>query len=227
MRGFFLTLEGPEGSGKSTQARLILSYLRRRRIPYIHTREPGGTKLGELIRRLLLDPAHAGMCAEAEVLLYEAIRAEHVRKTIEPALKAGKVVVCERFSLATLAYQGFGRGLPFGDLKQLDRFATGGRKPDLTLLLDIPAQIGLKKAMRAKQEFAGAAGRGDRIEQAGLAFHRRVRRGYLELARRLRYVRLIPIQPGNPADGTFDLIRPVLEKKLQARNSKRTTETRR
>lgn len=220
MRGFFLTLEGPEGSGKSTQARLILSFLRQNRIPCIHTREPGGTRLGEMIRKLLLDPAHTGMCAETEVLLYEAIRAEHVRKTIEPALREGRVVVCERYSLATLAYQGFGRRLPFGDLKRLDRFATGGRRPDLTLLMDIPAETGLAKAVKAKREFK-SSGRGDRIEQAGLAFHRRVRNGYLAMARRLPYVRVIPVRPGHPADGTFAQIRAVLEKKLRARIAKR------
>lgn len=208
MRGFLLTLEGPEGSGKSTQARKIVRYLRTLGYSVLHTREPGGTALGESIRKLLLDPAHRAVSPRTEFLLYEAVRAQHVDEKIGTALARGAVVVCERFSDASIAYQGYGRGLPIPTLESVDRFATRLITPDLTLLFDLPAEVGLRKAISAKKEFSA---RGDRIERAGLAFHRRVRRGYLTLARRRRRIRVIRIRPGSTPEGTFEEVREILK----------------
>ncbi|OGH60454.1 MAG: dTMP kinase [Candidatus Lindowbacteria bacterium RIFCSPLOWO2_12_FULL_62_27] len=223
MRGFFLTLEGPEGSGKSTQAVKIVAYLRRLGRRVVHTREPGGTPLGESIRKLLLDPAYHSVCPETEFLLYEAVRAQHTREKILRHLRGGGVVVCERYSDASLAYQGFGRGLNLRTLMAVDRFATAGLKPSLTLLFDLPVETGLRKAVAAKKEFAA---RGDRIERAGLAFHRRVRRGYLTLAKRSKRLRVIPIVPASTPESTFGIVRKILDGYLNksaadARHAKR------
>lgn len=204
-----MTLEGPEGSGKSTQARKIVSHLRRLGCSVIHTREPGGTPLGEHIRKLLLDPAHKNVSPKAEFLLYEAVRSQHVEEKIRKNLDRGAVVICERFSDASLAYQGYGRGLPLNSLESVDRFATGGLVPDLTLLFDIPADIGLRKAVKAKKEFSS---RGDRIERAGLAFHRRVLRGYHTLARRFRRIRVIRVLPDSTPESTFQTVRALLDR---------------
>lgn len=220
LRGFFLTLEGPEGSGKSTQAKKIVKYLRERGRAVVHTREPGGTPLGESIRKLLLDPAHREVFSKTEFLLYEAVRAQHVKEKIQKALAAGKVVICERFSDASIAYQGFGRGLSMEALEQIDRFATGDLLPDLTILFDLPAEVGLRKAIATKKEFSS---RGDRIERAGLAFHRRVRQGYLTLAKRHRRIRVIHIRPNSTPATTFDEVCRILNGKENdlARRTKR------
>ncbi len=178
----------------------------------VHTREPGGTPLGESIRKLLLDPAHRRLSPKTEFLLYEACRSQHVDEKIQSALSEGKVVVCERFSDATMAYQGYGRGLDLTALSRVDRFATAGIQPDATLLFDLPAEVGLRKAISSKREFST---KGDRIEQAGLAFHRRVRRGYLALARRNRRIRVISVQPGSSPESTFDRLRQFLKDMIQ------------
>ena len=207
MRGFFLTLEGPEGSGKSTQARKIVRYLKHLGFKVVHTREPGGTPLGESIRRLLLDPANRKVCPKTEFLLYEAVRAQHVHEKIAPAIRSGKVVVCERFSDASMAYQGIGRGLPLPALEQAARFATGGLVPDLTILFDLSVEVGLRKAIASKNEFSS---KGDRMERAGMAFHRRVRQGYLALAKRHRRIHVVDIRPDSTPDQTFERVRQIL-----------------
>ena len=175
-RGRFIVLEGPDKSGKSTQARLLARHLRRQGRRFIHTREPGGTTLAESVRRVLLDPQHQ-VDPLAELFLYEASRAQHTREKILPALKSGSWVLCERYSLATLAYQGHARGLSLPMIRTLDRIATGGLRPDLTIVLDIP-----------ESEFASRdrARKLDRLERESLAFRRRVREGYRRLARRRR-----------------------------------------
>ncbi len=175
--GFFITFEGPEGSGKSTQARLLAEWLRDRGVDVLLTREPGGTPVGDRIRSILLDPRLDHLSPEAEVLLFSASRAQHVRTLIRPALEAGRVVICDRYADSTYAYQGYGRGLPLEDLQAITRFATGGLKPDLTLLIDVPVEIGLRRKR-------GGSGKDDwnRMEQERLAYHRRVREGYLKLA---------------------------------------------
>jgi dTMP kinase len=174
MPALFLTFEGGEGSGKSTQIDRLAARLRRRGLDPVVTREPGGTPLGEGARALLLDQAH-GPRPETEVLLLEAARAELVAGVIRPALAAGRVVLCDRYDDSTLAYQGGGRGLDPEALARLNRFATGGLKPDLTFLFDLDPAVGL-----ARRSNAGGANRLD-LEPA--EFHVRVRERYLELAR--------------------------------------------
>jgi len=180
VRGFFITLEGPDGAGKGTQGRRLVEHLRRAAVDVLNTREPGGTPIGERIRRVLLDDSHREMAPETEMLLFAASRAQFVREVVRPALARGTTVLSERYVDASLAYQGFGRGLDVALVRTVNDVATGGLLPDLTLLLDIDPAIGLERVQAAGR--AGAAG-GDRLEQETLAFHQRVRAGFLQLAR--------------------------------------------
>jgi dTMP kinase len=168
----FITFEGIEGCGKSTQADLVREFLEGRGFSVLVTREPGGSPIGEQIRRILLEPANHGMVALTELLLYEASRCQHVEAVIKPALDVGKVVICDRFFDASTAYQGYGRGLDIAMVGRLNLVATGGRKPDLTIVLDLPVDVGLKRLGKKL----------DRIEREAVEFHQRVRRGYLRIA---------------------------------------------
>mgnify|MGYP006300031025 CR=1 FL=1 len=170
----FITLEGPEGSGKTTQIGLLSGWLRERGYEVVQTREPGGTKIGRQIRAVLHDPQNAAMDARAEILLYSADRAQHVAQLIRPALAQGKIVVSDRYYDSTLAYQGFGRKLDLDALRAITSFATGGLVPDLTLYLDIDPGQGL-----ARRQAGG--GEWNRLDAEALAFHQRVRAGYLAL----------------------------------------------
>src|SRR5512143_1353769 len=182
MRGFFITFEGIEGSGKTTQISLLADYLAARGRSVRLTREPGGTSIGDQVRKILLDPANAALDPRAELLLYAAGRAQHLAELIRPALGDGAIVLCDRFSDATYAYQGHGRRLSLELIGDLDRLVTGGMRPDLTILLDIDASEGLARARgRNSRHGLGAEAR---FENEQLPFHERVRRGYLELARR-------------------------------------------
>ena len=177
----FVTFEGIEGCGKTTQIRLAAAWLAERGIPVLATAEPGGTPLGRKIREILLNRGSCAIGAEAELLLFIAARAQHVQETILPALEEGQWVLCDRFSDATLAYQGFGRGLDAGFIRTLNDFSAFSLKPDLTLLFDLPVEAGLA---RAKQRTAGIRPEAaeDRFEREDLAFHGRIRQGYLALA---------------------------------------------
>jgi dTMP kinase len=175
MSGLFITFEGVEGSGKSTQLIRLRDALAARGAQVVTTREPGGTPIAEDIRALLLDPAHAAMATMTELLLYAAARAQHLSELVRPALAAGKIVLCDRFADSTLAYQGGGRGVERAVLDDLHRLATAGLRPDLTLLVDVPVDVGLARARDR--------GRTDRLEQEAVAFHERVRAAYLALAR--------------------------------------------
>ncbi len=172
-RGVFVTFEGPEGSGKSTQIASLARDLSAGGLAVRVLREPGGTEIGEAIRAILLDPENSGLDARAELLLYEAARAQLVAEVIGPALDAGEVVLCDRFFDSSVAYQGFGRGLPTGEIDQLNTAATGGLRPDRTLVLDIDPALGIGRATSQ-----GA----DRLESEDLAFHERVRSGFLAIA---------------------------------------------
>lgn len=174
MRGLFITFEGIEGCGKTSQVDLLKANLEAKGCTVEVTREPGGTAISEAIRNILLDPAHAELSPIAELLLYQASRAQHVSERIRPALDAGTIVVCDRFYDSTTAYQGAGRGLPRQDLKRLHTLATGGLSPDLTILIDLDAETGLTRVKNARES--------DRMEQESLAFHNRVREGFLKLA---------------------------------------------
>jgi dTMP kinase len=171
----FVTFEGIEGSGKSTHLRLLANALRSAGHDVVETREPGGTALGQALRELLLAPSDTPPEPLAELLLYCADRAQHVAQVIRPALAAGQVVLCDRFSDSTLAYQGYARRLELGTVRALDAAARGGVEPDLTFLLDCPPDAGLARA-RAR------SGSSDRFEQEALAFHEAVQRGFHALA---------------------------------------------
>jgi dTMP kinase len=173
-RGRFITIEGPEGAGKTTQAARLAATLRARGITVCGTREPGGTALGERIRELLLAPSPTAIDPLADALLFNAARRQLVEEVIEPALMAGTTVICARFADSTRAYQGYGGGLPIAELEALEAIATGGLEPDLTLLLDLPVEIGLaRKAPDDRTRFETGF---------DVAFHRRVRNGFLEMA---------------------------------------------
>ena len=174
--GLFITFEGPEGSGKTTQIRRLADWLGEQGRKVLTTREPGGTRIGEAIREVLLSPAHTEMCAEAEILLFSAARAQIVRETLQPHLARGGVVLCDRFADSTLAYQGYGRLLDLDTLRQITLFATGGVVPALTICLDLPVVEGLRR----KQ--GGDQAEWNRMERERLDFQERVRRGYLALA---------------------------------------------
>lgn len=174
-RGRFITLEGPEGAGKSTQLPRLTAWLEREGFEVVSTRNPGGTPIGAQIRQILLDAANRAMVPTAELMLYAADRAQHVAEVVKPALDAGCVVLCDRFGDSTLAYQGYGRGLDQALIRRLNDMATGGLKPDLTLLLDLPVETGLARVARSREV--------DRLETEAIAFHHRLREGYLEIAK--------------------------------------------
>ena len=171
MKGIFVTFEGTEGCGKSTQSLMLYRYLKNKGLPAVYLREPGGVRVSEKIRDILLDP-HNKISPLCEMLLYMAARAEVVSAVIKPALLKAKIVVCDRFLDSTVVYQGFGLGVDISAINSVARIVTSGIKPDLTILLDRP----IKKGLKCRQ------GRMDRIEKRNLAYHQRVRNGYLRLA---------------------------------------------
>jgi dTMP kinase len=173
MKGTFITFEGSEGCGKSTQSRLLLAFLKRKGYGVIFVREPGSTRIGEKIRKVLLDAKNDSLSPECEMLLYMAARAQIVEEIIKPALKDGKIVLCDRFLDSTLAYQGYGLGMDIRLITRLGALVTQGIVPDLTILLDVPLKKGLRYREASK----------DRIERRPLSYHGRVRRGYFTLAR--------------------------------------------
>ena len=174
--GFFITFEGPEGCGKSTQSRRLWVFLRKKGFSAVVTREPGGTRVGETVRKLLLS-AKNHFSPILEVFLYELSRSELVRQVIRPALEQGKVVISDRFSDSTVVYQGMAGGVDVGFIQRLDRAVCRGIKPDLTFLLDVPVTQGLRRSLKRKGSL-------DRMERKSLTFHRRVRSGYLALSRK-------------------------------------------
>ncbi len=178
----FITFEGIEGSGKTTQIRHALEFLKQRGNDCIVTREPGGTMTGQKIRAILLDPESSGIDPSTELLLYVADRAEHVNKVVRPALSAGKTVLCDRYFDATVVYQGYARGLDIDLLKNMHKLILNDLKPDITFLLDLPPAAGLSRAWKQIEE-GERAGIETRFEKEAVAFHEKVREGYLELAR--------------------------------------------
>lgn len=173
MKGKFITFEGPEGSGKSTQSKLLYRYLKDKGYSVIWLREPGGTEISEKLRKILLDAKNHSMTPVCEMLLYMASRAQVVNEVIKPALKKGKIVVCDRFLDSTLAYQGFGLGIDIDSIRRIGELVTCRIKPDLTLFLDLSLKEALKRCGDVK----------DRIEKRSLQYHQRVREGYLKLAK--------------------------------------------
>lgn len=211
--GFFITIEGIEGAGKSTQMALLKEYLEKSGKQVLCLREPGGTAVGERIRSILLN-THEGSAIGpmAELLLYEASRAELVRNVIKPALDAGKTVICDRFIDSTIAYQGFGRGIDIKAVEALNSLASAGIVPDLTLLLDIAPDEGLKRAFKRIDAKAGL--KEDRFEKESLEFHKKVRDGFLHMAEKERG-RFKVIDGSLPADEIHRRIRDILKTTLQ------------
>ena len=180
--GLFITFEGPEGSGKTTQIRMAGKHLEKKHVPYLITEEPGGTKLGNELRRLLLNKSSLNITGKAELLLFAAARAQHVVEIILPAIEEGTVVLCDRYSDATIAYQGYGRALRLDDVRWVNGFASQALQPDITFLFDIPVEIGLQRAKSRISRIVDSPAE-DRFEREDLDFHWRVWKGYHALVK--------------------------------------------
>jgi dTMP kinase len=216
--GFFVTFEGPEGSGKTTQIELLAAYLRASGHDVVTTREPGGTPIGDQIRAVVHDVENTAMVAETEILLYSASRAQLVQQLIRPALAANKVVLSDRYADSTMAYQGYGRGLDLAALRQITRFATGGLRPDLTMYLDCPVEEGLR---RKQQAMAQSAGEWNRLDRETVAFHRRVRQGYLTLVA-AEPERWLVLDAWQPVESLQEEIRSAVRNALAGKVNKRS-----
>ena len=204
MKGYFLSVEGGDGSGKSTQIQNIKEYLTKRGQEVILTREPGGTEIAEKIRELILDPANQAMTGKAEMLLYAASRAQHLEEKILPALAEGKTVLSDRFTDSSIAYQGYGRGL--GEIvAEVNRIATGGKEPDLTIFLNITPAAGIARKNKQDGHIL------DRMEQEKLTFHEAVYKGYLTLAKESGG-RIAAIDADRPAEEVFADIKKELDR---------------
>ncbi len=201
MKGKFITFEGCEGSGKSTQIRLLSERLTEEKKEHIVTREPGGSEIAEQIREIILNGKNTAMTDECEALLYAAARAQHLREKVAPALEAGKIVLCDRCADSSLAYQGYARGLGLEFIEQINRFALEKFCPDITLFLDISP----KDAFERKH----GADKGDRIEALGLEFHTKVYNGYLKLAE--RFPRIVKVDCGGSKQQTAEEIYKILK----------------
>ncbi len=202
VKGRFITFEGFEGSGKSTQARLLCRYLSEKKHDVLHIREPGGVGISEQIRGILLDVNNRHMASTCETLLYMAARAQLVSEKIIPALEKGITVVCDRFLDSTVAYQGYGCGVDIPTIKRIGRFITRGVRPDVTFLIDINVNEGLRRTGCVK----------DRIEQRSLTYHNRVRRGYLDMSKK-EPRRIILIDGRSDKDAIQSKIRDILHRK--------------
>lgn len=208
MRGYFISLEGPDGAGKSTVLEEALKEISPQlKTQYLVTREPGGSQIAEKIRQIILDPANVKMDDRTEALLYAAARSQHVEEIVKPALEAGKVVFSDRFVDSSLAYQGQGRDLGIAAVKQINDFATGGLEPDLTLFFDLDPKIGLTriKELRPDQE--------DRLEQEKLAFHQKVYAGYQKIAS-LYPERIVTIDASQPFKQVVQEVITVIKSRL-------------
>lgn len=203
----FITFEGPDGSGKTTQITLLAAYLRERGFPVLTTREPGGTAIGDQIRACLHDVGNTEMSAEAEILLYSASRAQLVQEAIRPALARGEIVLCDRFADSTIAYQGYGRGLDLDALAFITAFATGGLKPDLTVLLTLDAEHGLRRRETDGVEM-------NRMDLQASAFYRRVQEGYEALAA-AEPERWVVVDGDRPAADVQQDVREIVSDRLR------------
>ena len=207
----FITFEGVEGSGKTTQIYRLKKYLAQKGIHCKVTREPGGCSIGEKIRKILLNPDHRGMVPTTELLLYEAARAQHVKEVIKPFLEKEGIVLCDRFTDATLAYQGYGRRMDLKWIRRSNHLSSQGIKPDVTFLLDCPSDVGLKRALQRNRTLKQE--REERFEREEIQFHRRVRKGYLAIARREpRRVKVIDTRQGE--EKVFEKIRKIVDNLL-------------
>lgn len=175
MKSLFITFEGPEGAGKTTIVKMIEQYFINKKIPYLSTREPGGIRISESIREIILSPEHTEMDSRTEALLYAASRRQHLVEKVIPALEEGKVVLCDRFIDSSLAYQGVGRNLGIEEVRQINEFAIDGTMPDLTIFFDLDPSIGLKRVHEAEQREI------NRLDLENIEFHQRVYKGYFKV----------------------------------------------
>ena len=205
----FITLEGPEGSGKSSHITPLADALRQAEYQVLITREPGGTPIGDEIRDTLLNLKNTAMHPTTEILLFQASRAQHVFELILPAMQEGKVVLCDRFADSTMAYQGYGHQTDLRELAQIIHFATGGLQPDLTLLLDVDIEIGLKRRSSDQDNW-------NRLDAKEKAFHQRVRAGYLEMAA-AQPERWVTVDAGQPLEQVQQILIQVVLDRLAKR----------
>jgi dTMP kinase len=208
----FITFEGGDGSGKSTQLKLLEGYLRRLGKACVVTREPGGTPLGKVIRQVLLEVGKRPIASPTELFLYLSDRAQHIQEVIAPALEQGNIVLCDRHTDSTLAYQGYGRGIDLDLLRRLNELASRGIKPDLTFLLDCPVEVGLSRTAQ-RQSQGARGGREDRFEREKVEFHERVRQGFLEMAR-FEPERFCVVAASGSVEEVFSQIKKIVEQRL-------------
>ncbi|MEE8112500.1 MAG: dTMP kinase [Acidobacteriota bacterium] len=212
LKGKLITFEGIEGSGKTTQLERLSAHLQSQNLNPLVTREPGGTDLGDRIRRILLDPAQGAIDPMTELLLYLGIRRQHLREVLVPALEEGRLVLCDRFSDATRAYQGYGRGIPLEQIAELERQAGVDRRPDLTLLLDMEVNPALDRTRRRERQNQPRS----RYDREDEAFHLRVREGYLAIARR-EDGRVHRVDASGTVEETHQRIRTICDRFLSER----------
>ena len=209
-----ISFEGGDGSGKTTQLKLLDKYLASRGKSCLSTREPGGTTLGEMIRKILLEAGKVEIAYPTELFLYLADRAQHVHEVIRPALASGRLVLCDRFTDSTLAYQGYGRGVDLDMLRRLNQVASHGITPDVTFLLDCPVEVGLSRTAQRNMNLKSGGSREDRFEQERADFHERVRRGFLELAR-AEPQRIYVLDASRPTEEVHHEIKKIVDEKLR------------
>ena len=208
-----ISFEGGDGSGKTTQLKLLEKHLASRGKLCLSTREPGGTPLGEMIRQVLLEAGKVEISSPTELFLYLADRAQHVHEVIQPALAGGSLVLCDRFTDSTLAYQGYGRGVDLDMLRRLNQVASHGITPDFTFLLDCPVEVGLSRTAQRIMNLKSGRRREDRFEQEKVDFHERVRKGFLELAR-TDPKRIYVLDASRPVEQVHEEIRRIADKIL-------------
>lgn len=208
MKGLFITIEGADGSGKSTQIEMLRRYLEDKHYEVVLTREPGGTIISEAIRNIVLNKDYMEMSDATEALLYAASRAQHVEQFIKPSLSEGKVVICDRFVDSSVIYQGYARGLGMDNIEAINSYATGGLQPDLTILLDIDAEEGLKRKKGQKEL--------DRLELQKFEFHKKVSQGYKKLAKK-HPERIYPVDALLPVESIHEEVVKVIEKILSSK----------
>ncbi len=209
-----ITFEGGDGSGKTTQMKRLEGHLTSKGKTCLLTLEPGGTELGKWIRKVIVEGGRGEVANEMELFLYLADRAQHIREVIRPAMEEGRIVLCDRFTDSTLAYQGYGRGFDLVLLQRMNQLASGGLQPDLTLLLDCAPETAVSRARRRTKAQSPGGGRGDRFESQNLEFHERVRGGFLEIAR-AEPNRIVVLDTSAPAQEVHEKIKKVVDERLR------------
>jgi dTMP kinase len=210
MKGCFFSFEGPDGAGKTTMIAKIETFLREKGFAVLSTREPGGVRIAEAIRSIILNPDHTEMDGRTEALLYAAARRQHLLEKIIPAVEAGNIVLCDRFVDSSLVYQGFARGLGVDEVLQINQFAIDGYFPSLTIYFDVDPKIGLERIQKNKQREV------NRLDMESLSFHYKVREGYLKLAERFSE-RIVTIDASKPVDEVFAMTVTAVMKRIEGR----------